>query len=120
MKTQADVEALKVNWMSDPIWDIEETEGFEEYKVELKVFRLKMMLKWQEEKMERESRQKEARRLEEKAEWWGCSEGLVEYLERMEAMLVRMTEALEQIRAIQEEVHPVFWDRNGGTERRMR
>lgn len=34
-KTREDVERLKVDWSRDPIWDIEDTEGFEEYRDEL-------------------------------------------------------------------------------------
>jgi hypothetical protein len=40
MKTREEVEALKANWLSDPIWDIEDTEGFEEYRAELREYRL--------------------------------------------------------------------------------
>ncbi len=40
MKTQNEIEALKRNWKSDPIWDIEETEGFEGHREELREFRL--------------------------------------------------------------------------------
>jgi len=35
MKTREEVDALKLNWQRDPIWDIEDTEGFEEYRDEL-------------------------------------------------------------------------------------
>lgn len=35
MKTREEVEKLKENWKKDPYWDIEETEGFEEYREEL-------------------------------------------------------------------------------------
>lgn len=35
MKTRQEVEDLKAEWRSDPCWDIESTEGFEEYKEEL-------------------------------------------------------------------------------------
>lgn len=34
-KTNDEIEALKQNWMKDPCWDIEDTEGFEEHKEEL-------------------------------------------------------------------------------------
>ena len=42
-KTREEVEALKANWLQDPCWDIEKTEGFEEYASELLSFRM-----WQE------------------------------------------------------------------------
>ena len=39
MRTREQVEHLKIDWLSDPNWDIETTEGFEEYKDELLKFR---------------------------------------------------------------------------------
>ncbi|MFA5937400.1 MAG: hypothetical protein WC822_06020 [Candidatus Paceibacterota bacterium] len=47
MKTRAEVEALKHNWLNDGCWDIEDTEGFEDYKEELKEFRLITEREWQ-------------------------------------------------------------------------
>lgn len=41
---------LKENWMDDACWDIEETEGFEKYKKELKIFRLEQEKKWEAER----------------------------------------------------------------------
>ena len=38
-KTITEVEDLKASWSKDPIWDIEETEGFEEYREDLLKFR---------------------------------------------------------------------------------
>ena len=46
MKTRVEVEALKKNWMGDSCWDIYETEGFEEYRDELRVFQTNMMQEW--------------------------------------------------------------------------
>jgi len=31
MKSEQEITALKVNWKSDPCWDIEDTEGFEDH-----------------------------------------------------------------------------------------
>lgn len=39
MKTQTELQKLKTNWLNDPCWDIETTEGFEDHKVELLLFR---------------------------------------------------------------------------------
>jgi len=39
MKSREDVEQLKKSWKCDPLWDIECTEGFEEYYDELLAFR---------------------------------------------------------------------------------
>ncbi len=38
MKTRAEVETLKQQWLKDPCWDLDTTEGFEEYKEELAQF----------------------------------------------------------------------------------
>lgn len=38
-KTIEEIEALKEEWAKDPIWDIEETDGFEAYAEELLVWR---------------------------------------------------------------------------------
>lgn len=38
MKTPAEIEVLKKSWTSDPIWDLEDSEGFEEHKKELKEY----------------------------------------------------------------------------------
>lgn len=40
IKPRAEIEALKENWLSDPCWDIEDTEGFEAHYGELYAFRL--------------------------------------------------------------------------------
>ena len=47
-KTREEIEALKRNWYNDSIWDIEETEGFEEYYDELKIYRLECESMWAE------------------------------------------------------------------------
>lgn len=46
MKTREEVEALKKEWLEDDSWDIEDTEGFEEYRDELYILRLETELKW--------------------------------------------------------------------------
>lgn len=52
MKTREEVDALKRNWENDPIWDIEETEGFEEYRDELRKYRLAAELQWFNKQLE--------------------------------------------------------------------
>lgn len=46
MKTEEEVRELKANWQADPIWDIEDTEGFEDHKDELLAFRQKCEDAW--------------------------------------------------------------------------
>jgi len=53
MKTQAEIEALKSNWKSDPCWDIEDTEGFEEHREELKQYRLEQEKVWEAQRYNR-------------------------------------------------------------------
>jgi hypothetical protein len=49
MKTKSEMEYLKLNWMTDPCWDIEKTEGFEDYHDKLLEFRLEKEKQWQED-----------------------------------------------------------------------
>lgn len=46
-KTNEEVQALKDNWLKDPHWDIEDTEGFEEHAFDLLVFRKDQEREWQ-------------------------------------------------------------------------
>jgi len=38
MKTREEVEALKRKWQENPYWDLEKSEGFDEYHHELLMF----------------------------------------------------------------------------------
>lgn len=60
MKTRDEVEALKDNWKHDPCWDIETTEGFDEYYDELITYRKTCELRWKEK---HEQHQKDLRSL---------------------------------------------------------
>jgi hypothetical protein len=46
--TAEEIQALKDNWIKDPCWEIEDTEGFEEHKEELLAYRLEVEQKAQE------------------------------------------------------------------------
>ncbi len=83
MKTQSEIMYLKANWLSDPCWDIEETEGFEEYKVELRNFRLAQEIKWAWEEKER---------LMDRAKELQCSVKLVQYIETLERKIKDLQE----------------------------
>jgi hypothetical protein len=39
-KTRDEIETLKTQWAADPTWDIEDTEGFEAHRFELRRFRI--------------------------------------------------------------------------------
>jgi hypothetical protein len=49
MKTREEVEALKRNWLKDPIYDLATVEGFEEYHGELDKFQDEQEAKWKAE-----------------------------------------------------------------------
>lgn len=46
-KMLAEVEKLKQDWIRDPCWDIEDSQGFEEYYEELLLFRRAQEALWQ-------------------------------------------------------------------------
>lgn len=46
MKTNQEIIALKFQWIADPCWDLEATEGFEDVAEELKAFRTTKELEW--------------------------------------------------------------------------
>jgi hypothetical protein len=58
MKTEKEIEDLKANWIKDPCWDIEDTEGFEEHKEELLAYRLQIEADIQAEAIERTERRR--------------------------------------------------------------
>ena len=49
MKTKQEIEELKNNWLEDPCYDLEQTEGFKGQEKDLLIFRLKNELKWAQE-----------------------------------------------------------------------
>lgn len=53
IKTDEEIQALKDNWVKDPSWDIEKTEGFEEHEDELLQFHNEMNAKWTEKDIAR-------------------------------------------------------------------
>lgn len=53
-KTKEELDYLKLSWERDPNWDIEETEGFEEYRDELLAFRQQKEREWKEKRAKRE------------------------------------------------------------------
>ncbi len=45
-KTRKEIDELKSSWMRDPIWEIENTEGFEKHKDELRKFSIEKKEFW--------------------------------------------------------------------------
>ena len=75
MKTNDEVEKLKQNWLKDPIYDLYNIEGFEEYEEELKQFQIEHEKRWEDEKN---------RKLDIKAKELGVSVKTVAEIERCE------------------------------------
>jgi len=55
MKARHQVERLKIAWLADPLWDIEDTEGFEEHHNELVQFRKAAQERWKAAEQAREA-----------------------------------------------------------------
>lgn len=52
-RTPQEIEDLKADWKRDPIWDIEEAEGFEAHREELLAYRLECEEGWKRQYRER-------------------------------------------------------------------
>lgn len=78
-KSRDEIEALKTNWVGDPCWDIEYTEGFEKYKDELLIFRLETQAEWLRLKMER-------------CNELGCSPAMLNYIFALENRIMKLEE----------------------------
>jgi len=87
MKTREDVEELKRNWRRDPIWDIEDTEGFEEYREELLEFRKSCETYWEA------IRQKETEEDRQEAEKLGLP-GIYALVKQIQGLQKRHDEAM--------------------------
>lgn len=49
VKTRDEIEDLKREWAENPDWEIEDTEGFDDYREELAAFAVKMKTQWDAE-----------------------------------------------------------------------
>lgn len=89
-KTRAEIDALISNWKADPIWDIEDTDGFEAHRDELLAVHEAYLA---ECAADRQSA------LMQKAEDLGVPGNLklAEYITRLERRLEEMNGALESI-----------------------
>jgi hypothetical protein len=89
-KTRGEVQALKDNWESDPCCDVWETEGFEEYEAELRLFQ--------------EEREVEFRRLHQVellavAKALGVNVLLADYILKLEVRIDRLRSDLDNWKA---------------------
>ena len=87
MPTRQEIESLKREWLADGVWDIEDTEGFEEHREELLAFRLEVESEWEsQEEEKRLNNIEQARRL--------GVEGLYELCIKQQAQIENLTNAI--------------------------
>lgn len=87
MESREEVEKLKQDWKADPCWDIEETEGFGEYKEELLKYRLECEAIWKAECAKRELE------IDKKAQKLGI-EGLYRLILKQQSKIEELEEKL--------------------------
>ena len=80
-KTKEELDDLKYHWKADPIWDIEETEGFEEHRKELLGYRRFWESIWRDEYAET---------LRELSLKYDCSRRTAEYIYKLEKRLQKI------------------------------
>lgn len=88
MKTREDVELLKRQWLTDPAWDIEATEGFEAYHAELLIWRELQEYKWEERR---------TATLQSKAEELSISLPMAKYVLALETTIASLRERVEKL-----------------------
>jgi len=94
IRTEREIQALKLQWADDGSWELESTEGFEAHREELLAFRL--------EREEANNRYREAH-LASLAELWGMP-GNFKAAARIDALLERLEIAETMIDALMEHV----------------
>lgn len=92
LKTKEEIDNLKLQWLSDPCWDIYDTPGFEAYRNRLQ--------RWQEQEVAKQKELKER----EQADWareLGLADNLAlaQYLQERQDHIDRMLAALESKQA---------------------
>jgi hypothetical protein len=87
-KTQADVIDLINQWCADPIWDIENTEGFEAQHDALLAVRLAKETEW---------KNKERDRILYRMGELGCSEAMVHYTEQLDRQIGQLQTQIERV-----------------------
>lgn len=83
MKSFSEIEELKSQWESDPCWDIEDTEGFEDHEEELKFHRKQKEVEWHLQAMQE---------VKDKAAELGCPDNLelARYVMALEARIEKL------------------------------
>ena len=88
MRTPEEMQVLKTNWLNDPCWDIEDTEGWKEHREELKEWRLKI---------ERKQTDDYKKRMQQKADKLQCSFVLAEYIDGLERQIENMLDRVDDL-----------------------
>lgn len=91
MATKEELQKLKQNWLNDPIWDIEDTEGFEDHYEELKAYRKEREAVWDKHRTEQ---------LIQRSIKMGVpgNTELVRYIEGLECKIQQLEKSIDQIR----------------------
>lgn len=89
-RTPEEIKHLKEQWSLDPIWDIEETEGFEDHKEELSAYRHKCEAEWEAKKLAEE------KEIDEAAEAAGVK-GIYRMVKQHEKLIARHMRAIEAL-----------------------
>ena len=90
MKTPEEIRDLKTDWLYDPCYDIEETEGFEDHKEELLAFRKTAEAKWEFNRITRLTQMSIGMGLEDNLK-------LVAFLEMLENRIIKLEENFNQL-----------------------
>lgn len=88
-KSRAEVERLKREWSADPVFDLEDTPGFEAYRAELETFARTSRERWQ---------QQEEQRLATRAAELECSPKTLAYIEQLERGIAQLSEEMASIK----------------------
>ena len=89
-KSKEEVEELKRQWTADPVWDIEDTPGFEEHRGELLRYKNQIAIGWKE---------KESNRIKQKAMDLRIPDNfaLTHYIDWLEKRLEYQSERLDYL-----------------------
>lgn len=91
MKTLDD---LKKEWLKDPCWDIEDTEGFEDYYEELRKFREEKVVEWAIELLKKRSARAESIGLPDNLKLSEVIHDLMREIEELRERVHRLEEKL--------------------------
>lgn len=101
MPSQEEIEKLKHDWKDDPIWDLEDEEGFENHREELLAFRHQCEQQWAKE---------HKAKLERLAQDWGMPRNtkfaqrlltLTDDLDRLQNRVTELETRLSQVEQAQ-------------------